>query len=365
MEFKKYIILTKDLHFTSFKIQLKTGLTATSMTEQLTDTWISKPTDRLYFFPGCTIPRFKIREKYNTTIKPDYATAAFIAPNVIKESTMFNIMPSMSSIDGAILGNWLTSIYGETHHFVLKYKSLLLNREDLVLIETELRHLIYYSCPKDALFPETLRQWFAKCMPISEWDALGDLFNFIVLPTDSIFNSLKCPIYNQTDILKIINNDSVVIDAKRYKELCLMAESSDTENIILVMELMANADYGKSFIYLLLLLKKFASAIIKRKKEIDHVNFKALLNYLYLTKHNLSDLTIEIFVTSMKKNKQFTRTNVQQLSQLYATNNTHVNYDTKHFVKGPVLRQEIEDQLDDFIIQDNDEIIIEEDNFNL
>ena len=157
----------------------------------------------------------------------------------------------------------------------------------------------------------------------------------------------------------------MVIDEQKYAELRLMANSSDAENIILVMELISNANFEKSFVYLLLLLKEFNSQIKARRKEIGHVNFKALLNFLDLDEKSLVNIDIEMLMTGMKKHKQFTRPNVQRISQFFATNLAAFP-ETDHFTSGPVLKAEAESLLDDYIIEDEDEIHVpEQDNFNL
>jgi len=42
--------------------------------------------DNLFFFPGCSVPRFKVREHFSCTIKLDKATAAFVSKNTLTGS---------------------------------------------------------------------------------------------------------------------------------------------------------------------------------------------------------------------------------------------------------------------------------------
>ena len=137
------------------------------------------------------------------------------------------------------------------------------------------------------------------------------------------------------------------------------------------MELMANANYKKSFVYLLLLLKEFKTEISARHKEISHVNFKALLNFLDLDEKKMSYITIEQLTAGMKKHKQFTRSNVQRVTQFFAAGQNPEQHsdngitNTTHFTTGPVLRQDMEHELDDYAVEDEIEIPEEEENFNL
>jgi hypothetical protein len=378
MNFKKHMVLSIDYAgkyrpYDKINIKIKNGITNTMLKEELTDDWVPDKKDRLYFFPGCAVPRFKVREKFNTTIKPEYATAAFISSGGLKASdTMFDVINQAILVDGEFISNWLEYIYGDNHHFVIKFKSLLINCEDDVVVDKLTLYKFKYGCPSNAyLDPQSIVNWrrYAhgeNTLTIPESKEIS----FYSPVINSVLHKLECPIYSQDAIIKLLNEDNVVIDQKKYEELRLMANSSDAENIILVMELMANANYKKSFVYLLLLLKEFKSKIADRSKEISHVNFKALLNFLDLDEKKISNINIEMLTTGMKKHKQFTRANVQRVSQYFASaqepNQSGVT-DTTHFTTGPVLRQEMEDQLDDYAVQDEIEIPEEEkkENFNL
>lgn len=370
MNFKKYMVLelpnrTMHRRYDSIKIRIKNGITSLAMKEDLAHDWTPDPKDKLYFFPGCSVPRFKVRDKFNTTIKPEYATAAFISPLGLKSSdTMFDVMKDAQMIDGELVGEWLEYIYGSSHSFVIKYKSLLLNCENDIVLYPEALRKLYYSCPTDATRHSSIWDW--RCNAHGE-RSMGIVTSLTSQPmqfyspvVNSALHQMDCPIYSQDAIIKLLNEDNLIIDEKKYQEFRNMANSSDAENIILVMELMANANYKKSFIYLMLLLNEFKDAIVKRKKEIGHVNFKALLSYLDLDEKHIKTINIEDLTTAMKKHKQFTRSNVQRVTQHFAGN----GMSSDHFTQGPVLRKSVEEQLDDYGCME-DELEIEDDQFNL
>lgn len=365
----------------SFAIRVRNGITNDNLKKVVLNTW--EPVDekeRPYFFSGCSVPRFKVREKWNITIKAEYATAAFISADGLKGTEdMFDVEHCMRMVDGKLFGDWLEHIYSPKHHFVVKYRSLLQNCEDVILINKDtLYHSCQWNTPKDSITATPIQKWDRAV----DWSNDSETVNFYIPVRNSNLSKITCPIYSQDAILKLLNVDNLIINDKKYEELRLMANSSDEENIILVMELMANADYKKSFVYLLCLLKEFNSKIIARKKEINHVNFKALLHFLDLDKRKLCDITIEQMVTGMKKHNQFTRANLQRITQFYAVSNhprygTHPDWalrdlETSHFTAGPVLRADVEDELDYEV--DEDEVQIptqepepepEEENFNL
>ena len=266
---------------------------------------------------------------------------------------MFNVINNCYLVDGTIFGDWLKKVYGKHHHIVVKYKSLLLNCEDNIVMTDDAWDKTGYNCPNDATkAPEGMDDWYTGHSR-AEIRTTNDYLSFYSPTPTSEINKLTCPIYLQDAIIKLLNENNLVIDEQKYEELRLMANSSDEENIILVMELMANANFKKSFVYLLLLLKEFKSKIIARKKEVNHVNFKALLHFLDLDQRSLGSINIEELMTGMKKHKQFTRSNVQRVSQFFAAGQQPERYndngvtDTEHFTTGPVLRPELEHLLDE------------------
>jgi hypothetical protein len=87
------------------------------------------------------------------------------------------------------------------------------------------------------------------------------------------------PIYCESELITNINgDDSTVIDYDVYKQLKSMFESSDDDNHILAMEIMANSHYENSILYLLMLISDF-SGIISNTHTKNHVNFKSMLAY--------------------------------------------------------------------------------------
>lgn len=87
------------------------------------------------------------------------------------------------------------------------------------------------------------------------------------------------PIYCESELITNINgDDSTVIDYDVYKQLKSMFESSDDDNHILAMEIMANSHYENSVLYLLMLISDF-SHVISNTHTKNHVNFKSMLAY--------------------------------------------------------------------------------------
>ena len=81
-------------------------------------------------------------------------------------------------------------------------------------------------------------------------------------------------------MLEVVNgDDSVLIDLDTYQNLRNMFNSSDTDNHVMAMEIMANANYLDSLLHLEMLF--FHHAVqIDNSRTRNHVNFKSLKNYL-------------------------------------------------------------------------------------
>ena len=87
---KKIILFdyTHDKDDNNLCIKVINGYEGIEIHEKLNvqETWSPIGNDILYFLPGCNVPRFKVREQFACTIKPENATAVFISKDNLKES---------------------------------------------------------------------------------------------------------------------------------------------------------------------------------------------------------------------------------------------------------------------------------------
>jgi hypothetical protein len=90
-------------------------------------------------------------------------------------------------------------------------------------------------------------------------------------------------IYDEESIIDQLNgDDAAIIDDQIYKQLSTMLSSSDTDNKILAMEVMANCKYSASLVHLMMLFYYHGNDIYGMSTK-NHVNFKSLLSWLDLT----------------------------------------------------------------------------------
>lgn len=376
MNFKRYALLVPEQG--KLKIKVRQGMLAEDIIECLDveTEWSPTGTDKLYFFPGCAVPRNKVRENFSVTIKPEYATAAFISEKGLEgNESMFN-KEVYVPLPAKTAEEWFVDMYGYSAAETIKLKSILLNCEDRVLIpykSSDRPNDCYANlwwgdsyCSNVALRDYAQRGSSpGKHDLISGYSAKNRKLSFYTISGEGL-SKLNCKIYSQDAILSILNKGNVVIDENRYKDFVLMGQSNNSENIVLMMELIANADFEKSFVYLLALLKRFRSKIIKQT-EIQHVNFRGLLNFFGLDerkykggRYTSDPITLEFVSESLRSNNQFTRENIQIITPLFTSREFK---DNQYFTLGPVLKKDAEQYLDHInVVEDSHELDIPQHN---
>lgn len=341
MNLKHYIVLDVDEMNTRIKMKLVKGFTRDQSKEVLNvqSGWVPQGDDILYFFPGCSVPRFKVREKFTCTIKPGNATAAFISDNLAGSDSTFDWYPQIMKVEYNEIINFLDKLCNFPGIDI--FKSYYKNNEDVTIVLGKrlwYDHMWNTSFTTDGDILNSIisnNRWGHKSseMNKSENQLLG--FN-----RNSTAVKNMCNIYFQEDVLKVLNENQFIIDEVKYKELRAFGQTDEKENLVLMMELMSNCDYDKSLVHLLFLLKEFGS-VIGDLKEAQHVNFKGLLSYLNLDLKQLSYLDINKLTSILRKHKKFTRKNVSILGTLCSPD--YINYDGADnacWINGPVLKTE-------------------------
>ena len=330
---KKYLIL--DLlnnpdyvrYATPSKIikpRIVTGFLRSELKQAMTvsEGWVPQPSDKLFFFPGCIVPRFKVREKYTVTIKPENATVAFINKDGLTGSdSTFKHYSDLMPVP-LLEAKRLIEAYMDSNRKMM-LKSILDNPaiEQIFLSKEWWSNCIYTDSflregnqvSTNQLLESANTYYHEKQCTESQYQLLA------YIPNASI-NSMNCPIYLQDEILKQLNTGNLIINEKKYRELRAFGETGDKDNIVLMMELMANSDYEKSVAYLIFLLREFGQKIYYYS-EVDHVNFKSLLNFLDIPKTKLVqrwNFNVQYITALLKKHKAFTKNNVMMLTSLCA-----------------------------------------------
>lgn len=126
---------------------------------------------------------------------------------------------------------------------------------------------------------------------------------YFVLNNSKLTNQFQSKILvNENAVLAIINGvDCVTIDHEMYIQLKGMFNSSDTENHVLAMEIMANCNYLSSLLYLEMLFNDFSYQMGESRTK-NHVNFKSLTTYLEKGKNYFNTDLDDVVKSLVKRN---------------------------------------------------------------
>jgi hypothetical protein len=248
--------------------------------------------DKLYFLPGVNIPRVKLKDLslqhgIKTVRNINDATHVFVGKNTKDKITS---------------GAW--------------YYSIQTSAVRAILLDPELVMDDYYK--------ENLTQaleFYTEDVVIIDYSAAGQLRNselaFVKRYTynsisrhssayysvdddhiDLFPDILTMDVYDESKLIKHINGeDAATIDATMFNQISDMFKSSDGDNHVLAMEIMANCNYIDSLLYLEMLFKDHAGKMYNCHTK-NHVNFKSLLSYLGKCKTNM-DTSVDNIMQSL------------------------------------------------------------------
>jgi hypothetical protein len=339
----KHVVLDTDYDGSKpiVKVKIINGFSANNLKQNLNveeDHWVPDPANNvLYFMSGCSVPRFKLKDRFKVTNKITKADVLFISDSVINDNPYIiehKKMYDMRDFYTNYLSNGFQDCLDRVEEFftnlvkafkdsdrehyyknqLVLFKSLMKNQSTFYITEslTKNAYNINYGTPfENVEFYGVVNPWSIKYHAKSNPKINNQLFE---IPKDSELLNYTGEIYLQHEMLKHINGDDFIIDFNKYKEFVTMARAGD-ENLILCMELMSNANFEKSFIYLLFLLSEFYQEI-SYLKEKDHVNFKSLVNFVYLHEPRNLYLSVQDGIEILKKHKKYTPANLSMWNEL-------------------------------------------------
>ena len=172
-------------------------------------------------------------------------------------------------------------------------------------------------------------------------------------------------LYDESAILKHINgDDATVIDESMYEQIHQMFESSDTDNHILAMEIMANSNYTESLLYLEMLFKEHSNDMSSCRTR-NHVNFKSLVNYLGKNKTYLST-SLDGVVKSLIEKQVITKEMMDVLMTRYSDEISYSGDSAYFKVKTITLNEDLLKSLnvnytyqhvEEYTLEDKEEVV--------
>lgn len=252
------------------------------------DTTPYKPSknDRLYFMPNVNIPRIKLKNlftEYNIKVTRDAASATHVFAG---KNTYGKICKT----------EWAYKIpVTLIKEFINDYSSYM-DEKDVEDIRQALEFYnldyVVSNCDTKILFKDNdLPNYKLDKHPdYKDISVNSRIFYTVDSDNQELMQDIKDKtIYDESCILDILNGeDASVIDKTMFEQIDNLFKSSDTDNHILAMEIMANTNYKLSLLYLGILFKEHNSQIFNLPTR-NHVNFKSLLTYMNITRYTTVD----------------------------------------------------------------------------
>jgi hypothetical protein len=288
----------------SFSIKLHVGGFGQDISDELSLNKIPyTPTkgDKIFFLPNVNVPRVKFKNvcvEHNVKNVRDFnqATVFFGSKKSLNEMTSTNWLYKCP-IKEFLAFFELVKPKMDEYDIEKVETSLEFYTEDLIAVDYNLKEMINseHSIIKDETFGYSENLMIVK-------EEYQELYKFLQDKT----------ILDESSVINVLNGeDATEIDKVMFDHLSEMLDSSDTDNHVLAMEIMANSKYTESLIYLELLFYKYAYNIGSSKTK-THVNFKSLISYLGKDKNYL-DTSIDKVVNSLIDKGQLTSDNLDIL----------------------------------------------------
>lgn len=249
-----------------------------------------KAGDKLYFFQGTSVPRFKMKQfckKYNVSIVRNPAKSNI---KIIGSETVSNIITETQYKYPVNIKSYIAWLEGLGEETITKenVKNLL---HDASMSETGICYVDY----------SIVKQMYNE-IPSST--------QVLVVHDVEMYNLLsKSQVYSQDEILNKLNVD-IIMDEELFKSVKEMFKSPDIENVKVAMEIMANCNYERSASYLVHLLMLGAQRISESKVS-NHVNFKSLLKYFSLG--YLGNINSDVIIQSLIRKRLLNIDNLQYI----------------------------------------------------
>ena len=227
-----------------------------------TDEYVPTKGDKVYFLPGVNVPRVKFKE-----IALEYGIRTVRNPN---DANVF--FGNKSTADKITDGRWVYKI--ETKYLIDALDNNTLDLDEFYIdklrtaLEFYTNEFIATDHPFAMAIAENIERNQIRMNTISsDYTELGKALEGKIIYEES------------TIIDKLNGQDASVIDAVMFEQLSIMFNSSDSDNHVLGMEILANCKYSASLPYMLLLFKDFSGYMYNSSTK-NHVNFKSLVNWL-------------------------------------------------------------------------------------
>jgi len=332
---------TKTFGWKTLKVQIDNTVSSVTKIETNGKKYIPKAKDKLYFFPGCDVPRFKARDWASKndifiTIKPESATAMF---GHSASSLRCLSYDKMLQVERQTVIDWLDINYDlEDGNVKNIHKDISESTAKFVYLSRDYcgyrgKYLTdAYENDGTTRLKESVEAGFKKGLRDIQKNVIPH-YNNVTYVKDSAWKNLTLlasqpDVYDQADIISVINENAPVIDPNMYENLRNMFNSETKTDQSLALEVLCNCNLQQSLHYVMLLIQEFHNKIY-HMNESKHVNFKSLLEFVGLSRGNMH-ITEDTMMTCLMDKEMLTMQVVTELAEGVKAR-WKEKHDTRHF----------------------------------
>lgn len=361
--YSNHLVLELDSSFT-IEVGFKKWVTPDSFKAKAEDEYVISRNNVNYILPDVSIPRFKMKvfadeNKLRNTNKIENANCIIfsefsnfknynnmdtsqVSYSIVHRHYVFDIIRHIKDLQEAGHGAYISD--------KVLMKLEILSKTNRYIYATDQNNRRFFS----ELIYRKLGEWHGQQpgtqYPVIDSAGLEELFEA----------NPNIKFIEEKQVQKHISVGGIVINQQKYQELCKLIDTQERDNTILAMEIMANSNFSKSLIFIYMLLIQRGN-LMYHYGNIDHVNFKYLLNYFTFEKtdlgnNSISPKQVETIFGILKSHGQFTKSNVDLFLSFYNEKNRGSVHEGKLTNSRLTLNKEI--ALDE--IDDHDEINIDE-----
>jgi len=288
--------------------------------------------DSIFLMPGVNIPRVKLKD-----------LALNLGVKIVRDATRANIIISgKATMNKITCGRWLHN--ATTEEFTKYVANLDFDQYYIDKYETAVA-----ACNPEVIYMEYSTKNDLNYKGYKVKDAYSSAVHFVEDEYKDMLDSIQNKtIFDESELLAMINgDDAVTITPEVYSQLVKMFESSDQDNHIMAMEIMANSNYIDSALYLLLLLEGYAHKIGDCHTR-NHVNFKSMVSYFTLAVKEIGwldpDKIAKKLVTLDLLTKDWTHVLLQERVEWFIRNIAHsTTFNVSEIVPTPEIQIAIND----------------------
>jgi hypothetical protein len=292
--------------------------------------------DSIYLMPGVNIPRVKLRD-----------LALDLGVKIVRDPERANIIISgKATINKITCGRWLHST--ATEEFT-KYVEWLKTHMGFDIYYTDKYNTAVAACNPEKIYIEYSTARHMNDAGFVTLSGYSSGVHFVEEEYRDVLDSIQNkPIFDESELLAMINgDDAVTITPEVYQQLVKMFQSSDQDNHIMAMEIMANSNYIDSALYLLILLERYANRISDCHTK-NHVNFKSMVSYFNMTVKEIAWLDPDKIAKHLMNlgllTKDWTHVLLQEEAEWFIRNIAHSStFSVKEIVPTPEVQTAIND----------------------